>query len=679
MSKLKSMKSFFSLGLILILILSYFIMSYLNYINKKEKIEYYKKTAVETSINGAIVQINEAEMSYDFIASRYEEGMKEELLRFSREVSLFKGELAKIDLEKIKSAGPKYYDYYIINSENVIINSTFAPVLGLDFKEWKYYNKALNEIRAGGKIEISNTTTEIKTGKLRKWGYLPTKDKKYLLEIGLSHEELEKYAHPVNFWELKKQIIKNSTLIKDIDIFDQHHMNLVNNLRIKDSKVNADLDEVYRTRKAMDFYDDRGFLTKKYIFFNGLGEAKTLNADDRLLIVKYDNTKNIKLFNDLRQKAILMFLIFIFILVVSTNFFVDKYVVNPIMDLKKGVEKLSNNLLMNKFREYKIDEEKGSEEISSLAKSFNAMSYKLGNTLVSKEYLINIINSVSDIIIITDKNSLILDVNDYAEKIINKNKEGLIGKNITEIFTKKEKIEQLILTFKDKNVKDRDTEIETAIISGKEQVSVIVNIAAYYDKKGNIMGFITSARHLTKLQSLVESMQQKTDKLLEEVEHDQLTGCLNRRGISKITMEAVTLAKTSGVGFSVIMLDIDDFKKVNDVYGHQEGDKVLIKFAKIMKENSRKSDSVVRFGGEEFFLFLPKTSISTAIAVGERIKEAVAETLSNKPEHKITVSGGVSEWNENDEDFDDTLSRADAALYKSKKSGKNQINFKVRK
>lgn len=675
MSRLKSIKSFFGIGLVIILIPIYLLMAYFSYVNEKEKINQYKKTAVETSINGTLVQINAAEVPYNFMANRYDQEMSEEILRFSKQISLDDTEPDKINLEKIKNSGPHYYDYYVINNDNVIVNSTFKPSLGIDFKKWPNYNNTLNEIRASGKIEISAITTEVNTGKLRKWAYLATKDKKYLLEIGLSDEELQKYAQPIDFAKLKRTISENSTLIKDVELFDQHHVNLVSGLEIKDKKLKTDLDKVYKSRKAMDFYDENGFLAKKYMFFRGLDHEGSLDGDNRLLVIKYDNTKNLKLLNDLRRNAILMFFLLVFILVVSTKFFANKYIVNPILNLKKSVEKLSTNVVIDNFEEYKIYDKIGPKEINSLAKSFNTMADKIGNTLVSKDYLRNIINSVTDIIIITDKNSVIIDVNTYAKKVLNKNTEEIIGKNVADFFTPKEKFEQSNLIFKDKSKKGQVDELEINLIAGKEERPVIVNISAFYDKNGNIMGFINSARDLTKLQNLVEIMQEKADKLLKEAEHDQLTDCLNRRGISKRSKEAFALAKNSGLGFSIIMLDIDDFKKVNDTFGHQEGDKILIKFADIMRKNCRKSDSVIRYGGEEFFLFLPNTSASMALVIGEKIKDIVAKSLSTKPGYQITVSGGVSEWKKKDQDFCDTVARADAALYKSKKSGKNQINY----
>lgn len=677
MSKLKSMKRFFSIGLIIILSLVYLIMVYFNYINKKDEMNHYEKTAVETSINGTLVQINAAEIAYNFIASRYENEMREEVLRFSKEVALFEGKPELINLEKIKKSGPHYYDYYIINSDNIIVNSTFNPVLGLDFKRWEDYSNALNKIRKSGKIETSTISTEITTGKLRKWAYLATKDKKYLLEIGLSDEELQKYAQPIDFNRLKNLIVKSSVLIKDVEIYDRHHMNLVTGLDIKNPKINTDLDKVYKTHEAMDFYDDKGFLTKKYMFFQGLSKTSVLYDGDRLLIVKYDNTKNIELLNNSRKNAILMFFLLIFILIVTTDFFVNKYIVNPITDLKNKVEKLSTNLLNADFEEYKIDEENGSEEISSLAKSFNTMADKLGNTLVSKEYLRNIINSVNDIIIITDNNAIILDANIYAKIVLNKCDEELIGKKLTELFTPKEKIEKIISNFKDETIKDEVDGIEVELITGEKTLSVIVNITTYYDKKGNIAGFINSAKDLTKLQNLVDSMQKKAAELLEDTKHDQLTHCLNRRGIGKRSKAVFALAKSKDIGFSVMMLDLDDFKSVNDIFGHQEGDKILKRFADIMEKNCRKKDSVVRYGGEEFFILLPNTDLNTALTVAERIKDVVARELSNIKDYQITVSGGVSEWKKSDAEFKDTLARADVALYKSKENGKNQINYQL--
>ena len=139
--------------------------------------------------------------------------------------------------------------------------------------------------------------------------------------------------------------------------------------------------------------------------------------------------------------------------------------------------------------------------------------------------------------------------------------------------------------------------------------------------------------------------------------------------------KAFKLVKNETEEFSIIMFDIDDFKVVNDTYGHQEGDVALVEVAKIMKENCRRKDFVVRFGGEEFLVLLPSANLKIAYAIAEKIRLEIASSLFGRANFKVSISGGVAQGNCNDQEIEDVIKRADEKLYESKANGKNQINF----
>ena len=124
------------------------------------------------------------------------------------------------------------------------------------------------------------------------------------------------------------------------------------------------------------------------------------------------------------------------------------------------------------------------------------------------------------------------------------------------------------------------------------------------------------------------------------------------------------------------MVDIDDFKKYNDTFGHQAGDQILKGVAKLLKDYSRKMDWVCRYGGEEFTIILPQTSKKEAIIIAERLREAVEkhpfineEVMPNK---KLTVSLGVSTYPEDGSTNAELISYSDKSLYQAKNQGKNQ-------
>jgi diguanylate cyclase (GGDEF)-like protein len=147
---------------------------------------------------------------------------------------------------------------------------------------------------------------------------------------------------------------------------------------------------------------------------------------------------------------------------------------------------------------------------------------------------------------------------------------------------------------------------------------------------------------------------------------DPLTGALNRRGLDLFTFE--------DPAFSVLMVDIDHFKKVNDTYGHAMGDSVLQQVARLLSKTLRSGDAIVRYGGEEFLVILSEVSIAAATRVGERARQAIAEnpiTLGDK-QIPITISVGVAERN-GEEERDALIARADTALYRAKQNGRNRV------
>lgn len=160
-------------------------------------------------------------------------------------------------------------------------------------------------------------------------------------------------------------------------------------------------------------------------------------------------------------------------------------------------------------------------------------------------------------------------------------------------------------------------------------------------------------------------------KYEEQAIHDELTGLLNRHAF-KTRYKSFIDAK---LPFTIVMCDIDDFKDINDKYGHLAGDTVLKELSKIFLENVRGYDDVYRWGGEEFLIIL-QTNQANAITVMERIRQLVEETTFKyeKKNMHITISIGITQFRQ---DFDDItiISATDSVLYKSKQEGKNKITI----
>ena len=159
-------------------------------------------------------------------------------------------------------------------------------------------------------------------------------------------------------------------------------------------------------------------------------------------------------------------------------------------------------------------------------------------------------------------------------------------------------------------------------------------------------------------------------QLVELSNTDKLTGIPNRRYLQERLADQVELYKTKGIPFSLLMLDIDHFKAVNDTYGHQVGDDVLMQLAEILKRQSRLGDCAARYGGEEFTVILPNTHAADAITYAQRLNRAV-ETNEWKIISGLTISIGVAEFRDNDNETT-IIEKADQALYTSKHNGRNR-------
>jgi diguanylate cyclase (GGDEF)-like protein len=175
--------------------------------------------------------------------------------------------------------------------------------------------------------------------------------------------------------------------------------------------------------------------------------------------------------------------------------------------------------------------------------------------------------------------------------------------------------------------------------------------------------FITGVA-LTRYQSRVEEM----------ASTDKLTGLLNRQTLDALFQQAIALAKRTGAPLSVVLADIDRFKRINDRHGHLTGDAVLREVAATLKTSLRASDTVCRWGGEEFLVILKDCDIDAAMALAEKLRGAIADNraLSGMTAGGATASFGVAQLLE-DESVEALVGRADRALYLSKQNGRNRV------
>ena len=204
-------------------------------------------------------------------------------------------------------------------------------------------------------------------------------------------------------------------------------------------------------------------------------------------------------------------------------------------------------------------------------------------------------------------------------------------------------------------------------IKGKDYTKIKENNNEYWAIKSDGKYIIDECNGIDKL----------VEDLKKEAVYDSLTGCYNKKEIEVLFEKFLEESLRYNTPLSIMMIDIDYFKKVNDTYGHLAGDFILKEVANIIKNTIRSSDICGRFGGEEFLILLPNTKLSGAMKLAERIRENIQnhKFVFNDKKITITVSIGITSASKNDSVFS-LIERADEALYEAKNKGRNRVEYR---
>lgn len=228
------------------------------------------------------------------------------------------------------------------------------------------------------------------------------------------------------------------------------------------------------------------------------------------------------------------------------------------------------------------------------------------------------------------------------------------------VFDQSEKIEQISRL-------DDIKKIKNALQEEVTQMKTLVSVKEEADTK-----------QIDQLASQVTELKNELQKTKTRSETDGLTGALNRGAFDAVIADLVSRREVTGQAFSLLMLDLDDFKMINDTHGHLTGDRVLVAFAQKCKGMLRGDDIIARYGGEEFTVILPGASLRNSVKKGKQICQAIAGTRYAIDESaqgdylSITVSVGVSTLRKGDT-VTKIIDRADRALYHAKGTGKNKV------
>lgn len=206
-----------------------------------------------------------------------------------------------------------------------------------------------------------------------------------------------------------------------------------------------------------------------------------------------------------------------------------------------------------------------------------------------------------------------------------------------------------------------------AVIFGEKPLPTSGEILAKISVLNNEMANLNR-----ELQKKNRALNRANATITELMRTDPLTGLANRRFFMEILEKEISLARRHRAPLSLIMVDLDHFKKINDAYGHDQGDEVLKAFAALLQRHTRKEDLPARFGGEEFILILPHADLINALATAERVRQEQEAVLLPGIGIRVTASFGVSQFISTD-DLESLIKRADEALYAAKASGRNRV------
>lgn len=278
-------------------------------------------------------------------------------------------------------------------------------------------------------------------------------------------------------------------------------------------------------------------------------------------------------------------------------------------------------------------------------------------------------------VFITNALRVIIYCNAYFSTELEWEPDALIGKSADIIFTLASKVfyqTYLIPTLLHENTCE---EMQLTMINGKGvRIPITVNVKS--DSSGRIYWSFFNASKRDKLYEELlkarEVLEQQAEQLKLLASTDELTTLLNRREMKHRSILAIELAARTHYPIALLQLDIDHFKKVNDVYGHPEGDRVLKELGLRLKEFARKTDLVSRFGGEEFLILLPDTNKQDAIVFCQRLHQLIAQVKAGNDYIKASIGLTISTP---ESTFKTLYAEVDNALYKAKESGRNKTEL----
>ena len=254
--------------------------------------------------------------------------------------------------------------------------------------------------------------------------------------------------------------------------------------------------------------------------------------------------------------------------------------------------------------------------------------------------------------------------------------ENAIDLIIVDYYLQDNTCESLIQLIRKNKFYDKVPIIVTTVMDEKEKKYdlFLLGVNDFVEKPFDPSEFFLRIRSHLRIKSLMDMLDAKNKLLSIKAITDELTGLFNRRFFWETLTSEDNRAKRANQAYSILLFDIDNFKDINDTYGHINGDKVLVTLSDTLKKHIRKFDTLARFGGEEFIMLLPDTPKNKAEVVAAKVLEVTRNIKYDFTDKMVTVSIGIADSSEC-KTFEEVIQKADERLYKAKQNGKNRYEI----
>lgn len=354
-----------------------------------------------------------------------------------------------------------------------------------------------------------------------------------------------------------------------------------------------------------------------------------------------------------RLQSLMILVVSVLITMGATGYVLGRTVAEPIESVTEAMTRISSGDFESAVHS------RSKDELGEMADSFNTMRTYLRETYdsmhIEKEKLSTIIQGAQEAVVVTNAAGKVVLVNAAACELLGKTDEQIRSEGIANLLDRPEQLQAML---------DAPGGRPEPVLMPYGKRWLLGSASTIRDPGGNSIGSAALLRDVTQEQSLLLELQRLSTT-------DALTDVYNRRHLDATLKKEMDRARETGMALSVIMFDVDHFKKFNDTYGHDQGDRVLKMAGKVMKAAVRDYDVPCRYGGEEFTVVLPATGAAGAMAVAERLRGDVEAMRVDGLQ--VTISLGIACYPEIAATTPESLIlAADAALYRSKEGGRNR-------